>query len=398
MRPGRKHAALSLVLASASAASCKSKLESVPPAIELLDSSGAPLSSLAFPGTAFGSSSTQTFTIVSLSSTPLSVSALQIGGSAQAFYSVAPADGGSPLPLSLEDNQSAAIAVTFSPVATPPVPQGLIPENATLTVTSNDPVHGQEVVPLDGLAAAPSVSVCWISSPSPGGVCLGQGPLAIQFGDVPLGRGNTSQPALIEVGAVDGGVPVTITSVSIDGAGLDAGYQLVSPIPSVPAVLPGGHNLVYYVALFPRAVGPANGNLIIESDDPHFPPGSPPQVQLLSTVTPRSPPVACEGVADDTPLAGAAITTDGGLLGNGWVPAPLDTVVLTGIVDAGCSSDPVDPQSSLLVSFSFVDGGLPPGSAATLQPVAGNLAEKQVQLDLAGRYQIADVVTDRVGL
>jgi hypothetical protein len=388
----------SLVALLALASACKSNLQSVPPAIQLLDTSGAALSSLTFPPTGFGASSSQGFAIKSLSSTPLSVTALAISGPAQAFYTVAGVDGGS-LPLSLDQDQAQSFVVTFAPVATPPVPQGLIAENATLTVTSNDPTNGSLPVPLSGQAAAPSLGVCWINGSGGNPVCLAQGPLAVQFGEVPLGRGNSSQPAVIQLSAAsDGGVPVSVTSVAIDAAGLDAGFQLVSPIPTTPALLDGGNSLVYYVALFPRALGAATGSLIIESDDPHFPPSSPPQVSLLATVTPRSPPVACEGAVDDAPLVGAAITTDGGVLGAGWFPAPLDTVTITGIVDAGCSSDPVDPQASLQYGFSLVDGGEPSGTVAKLQSVSGSLTETSLQLDLVGTYEVSEVVTDLVGL
>ncbi len=389
----------SLVALLALCAGCKSNLQSVPPAIQLLDSSGSPLSSLAFPPTAFGGSSSEGFTIKSLSSTPLSVTALPISGPAAAFYTVAPADGGASLPLTLSEDQAENFVVTFAPVATPPVPQGLIGENATLTVTNNDPSNGAPAVPLSGQAAAPSLGVCWVNGSGGGPVCLAQGPLAVQFGAVPLGRGNSSQPAVIQISAAgDGGVPVSVSSVAIDAAGLDAGYTLVSPIPTTPALLDGGTSLVYYVALFPRTLGAAQGSLIIESDDPHFPPNSPPQVSLLANVTPRSPPVACEGAVEDAPLVGAVIAADGGALGASWVPAPLDTVTITGIVDAGCSSDPVDPQSSLQFGFSLVDGGEPPGSAAKLQAISGDLAETSLQLDLVGSYQVSEVVTDLVGL
>jgi hypothetical protein len=391
------------VLATATAAlaaGCKSKLEAVPPAIQLLDSAGAALSTLTFPATAFGASSSELFTIKSISTTPLAVSALALSGSAASFYTVAPVDGGAPPPLSLGEDQTASFAVTFAPIATPPVPQGLIPEKATLTVTSNDPSNGSVAVPLAGQAAAPAISVCWLRAAG-SQTCLSQGPLSIQFGDVPLGRGNSSQPAVIEISsATDGGAPLTITSVTLDATGLDGGFALVSPVPTTPAVLSGSTSLTYYVALFPEALGTASGNLIIESDDPHFPPGSPPQVGLLANVTPRSPPFACEGVLEDAPAAGAtgiALTADGGL-GTSWVPAPLDTITLTGIVDAGCSGDAVDPQSGLLFGFSLVDGGEPPGSAATLQAVSGEPAETTVQLDLVGSYQVDAVVTDLVGL
>jgi hypothetical protein len=381
------------------AACCKSNLQSVPPGVQLVDTSGAALSSLTFPPTAFGASSSETFAIKSLTSTPLVVSGLQLSGPAQAFYTFAPVDGGAALPLTLGEDETQSYVVTFAPVATPPVPQGLISEKATLTVTSNDPNNGSVAVPISGQAAAPSLGVCWLNGSGGEPVCLASGPLAVQFGLVPLGHDNSSQPAVNEVSsASDGGVPISITSVTIDAAGLDAGFSLVSPIPTTPAVLGGDGGLVYYVALFPRAVGAAQGSLIIESDDPHFPPGSPPQVSLLATVTPRSPPIACEGAVEDAPIVGPALTADGGLLGPTWVPAPLDTITITGLVDAGCSADPVDPQSSLQFGFSLVDGGEPPGSNAKLQSVSGSLSETSLQLDLVGTYQVDEVVTDLVGL
>ena len=145
--------------------------------------------------------------------------------------------------------------MTFSPSAETPF-------SGNITMTSNDPSRPAAQVQVSGMGSLPHISV------TPAG---------------PLNLGNVAVCQATQTGvtvANTGGVPLTVSAVSVTGAGYSAS-------PASIVVAPGGTQTVT-IRFTPSVTGPANGTLTIQSDDP----ASPTLTRALAATGLPTPPPA----------------------------------------------------------------------------------------------------------
>jgi hypothetical protein len=356
-------------------------LQSVAPSLQITPDA------LHFPLTAFGETAAQTLQLSSESAADVQVT-LQLTGASAAAYTLEPSGS-----INVPANQGLSVQLTFAPQLPSPIPSSVQSLNATLTVTSDDPQHPSTAVPVTGSAQAPQLDLCWNQPPAQ---CLSSGALTIELGSLPP---EAADAGLAEIQLKDlAEVPLTVTQLELDPAAQDAGYVIEESV-VLPIVLSAQAGLadVFHVRLVPLRPGPAQGKLIVQSDDPRSD-GGPVEASLDATIQPFQPPVACLGITEIDYLNGqiATVNPAESLASQPAIipPGPLDTVVLTAEVSPTCSSDPQNGQD---LNYQF---GLatPEGSTAALTSVTGHPEEQRVQFDLAGSYDANVKATDSAGL
>jgi hypothetical protein len=334
----------------------------------------------------YGTTAVQTVTLSAISSANLTVTPT-LAGSGAAAYSLSATGATNILGL-----QSLALEVTFAPLLPSPIPTAVQTFAATLTIASNDPDHPTTTVTISGSAQAPQLDVCW-NQPPP--VCLSAGPLTIELGSLPP---RSADGGVVEVDIENlAQVPLTVTELQLDSAAQAAGYSIEEAV-KLPITLSPASGLtdLLHIKLTPVSSGPAQGTLLVTSDDPRAG-GQPVHATLDATVQPFLPPVACLGISEIDYITGQAATVDPTQPLSAQLsitpPGPLDSVVITANVSPTCSLDPQDGKN---LAYQF--GLAPPtGSSAQLSAVAGHPEEQRVQFDLAGLYDTSVKVTDSDG-
>jgi hypothetical protein len=337
----------------------KSTIATVQPSIAVQSANGGSLGTLTFPLIAYDSSEQQAIVIQSQSNADLEVS-LALSGAQAADFSVSPSAA-----FTVPGTQSQMVIVQFAPPLPSPIPSGVQQASATLTVTSNDPVHGQILVTLSGKAGAPELQVCWVL-PDGGSACNPGGAVTADFGTWPPGV--TSHPAQ-EIDVTDlNAVPLTVSSLLLDQQAMSAGFALVTPVATPVTLSPAsGLSLALQLTLTPQSALLADGgnidaglfgHLLVQGNDPRL--SGAVSMGLAGAVVPSNPPVACIGVSQIDYVEGHSVVLDAG------IPFP-------------------DQIFAVMV---------PAGSDAGLQPVAGASWEQTLQFDQSGRYVVSLVVTN----
>ena len=186
--------------------------------------------SLNFGGVTVGSPTTRPLTLTSAGNSPVTVTTATISGTGFAVSGIS-------LPAVLSPGQSMTVEVQFNPTST-----GV--EDGKITVNSDSLGSGTAVVSLSGsgiAAAAPQLSLSTAS---------------LNFGDVTVDSPTTKPLTLMSTGSS----PLTVSSATIDGAGLT-----VSGV-SLPAVLSPGQSMTLQVQFNPAATGAVIGQIAINSD------------------------------------------------------------------------------------------------------------------------------------
>jgi hypothetical protein len=266
---------------------------------------------------------------VGTASMPLPLRFQNTGGGTLSISNLAapnPFQLNSTAPLSLGPGPPASRSVTFSPSAETPF-------TGNITMNSNDPSQPAVQVPVSGTGSLPHISV----KPA---------------GPINLGSVAVCQSSQIGVAIANtGGVPLTVSSVSVTGAGYSAS-------PASLVVAPGGTQTVT-IRFTPAAAGPANGTLTIQSDDP----ASPAQIHALAaTGLPTPPP---------------AITVNPDPLDIGAVPVNFFAGRRLSVSNTGPCQDLVVTLTSVGPPF-FVTGGTPASVPPASTPVSATIPPGQV--------------------
>ncbi len=389
---GRGSKAASVLLLAAGC--CRGgPVQSVPPATAVESTGGQALTGLNFPATAFGATAAQTFQVVSQSTVDAHVS-VAISGPKAALFTVSPA---AESPVDIPSGGAQLFTVTYAPLLPNPIPPGDEIDTATITVTSDDPQHPSTLVALTGRAAAQRLDLCWADTPT-SQQCLSDGGVTVQFGTVAF-QGQ-SQPQEIDV-VNRSDVPLQIASLALDGAALDAGFQIVEHVATpFPLSATSGESEVLHLLLVPRQSGALAGTFEVTADDPRLG-GKPAVLALAGNGQPPGQPSACLGIdaityADGHEIVPPQIDPAQSLSAQPGVvpPGPLDTATFTAETQTGCSSDPQDGTN---LHFQFALAG-PPGSRAALAPVSGHPEEQKLTFDVAGLYTVTVSFTDSAGL
>lgn len=202
-------------------------------------------SSLNFGSVAVNSSATQSLTLTSTGTAPLTVNAISLSGAA--FKVVA-----GTLPVTLNPNQTLTVPVTFTPTAAGSA-------SGQLTIASN---ASAAVVSLSGTGASnPQLT---LSSSS------------LSFGNIAVNTSSTQSLTLRSSGTT----PVTVNTVSLNGAA----FSVVAG--TLPVTLNPSQSLTISVTFTPKAAGAVSGQLTITSNSST---GSSAVVALSGTGTASNP-------------------------------------------------------------------------------------------------------------
>lgn len=176
------------------------------------------------------STSSQTITLVSTGTKPVTVDKATIAG---AGFSIS----GAALPLTLNPRQTATFTVQFAP-ATSEVYSG------SLTIHSNSATKSTSVITLAGTGTQESTPQLTVS------------PSSISFGNVTVGSSSTQPLTLTSTGTA----PVTVNSVTINGSEFDISRR------TFPLTLNPKQSVTLQVKYIPVDAGASTGTVTIESN------------------------------------------------------------------------------------------------------------------------------------
>ncbi len=199
--------------------------QSAPANPQLAENTGT----LSFGSVTVNSSATQSLTLTSLGTAPVTVNSVSITGAA--FTIVA-----GTFPVTLTPSQSVTLQVQFKPTATGST-------TGQLTISSNSTTGGTAVVSLSGTGTA-------------GNSQLTLGATSLSFGSVSVNSSATRSLTLTSSGTT----PVTVNSVSITGAG----FTIIGG--SFPITLNPNQSTTLQVQFKPTTAGSTIGNLTINSN------------------------------------------------------------------------------------------------------------------------------------
>jgi hypothetical protein len=200
---------------------------------------------LSFGSVAVNSSTTQSLSLTSSGTSPVTVNSASISGAA---FSIV----GATLPATLNSGQSITLQVQFKPTAT-----GLATGN--LTISSNSTTGGTAVVSLSGTGTTANSQLTLSAT-------------TLSFGSVAINSSTTQSLTLTSSGTS----PVTVNSASISGSG----FTIVGG--SFPITLNPNQSATVQVQFKPTAAGSVTGNLTISSNSTN---GSTAVVSLSGTGT-----------------------------------------------------------------------------------------------------------------
>jgi hypothetical protein len=271
---------------------------------------------LSFGNVTVNSPATQSLTLTSSGTSPVTVNSASISGAAFSLV-------GASLPVTLSPGQSTTLQVQFKPTATGSA-------TGNLTISSNSTTGSTAVVPLSGTGAAAASPKLTLSATT------------LSFGSVTMNSSTTQALTLTSSGTS----AATVNSASITGAA----FSIVGA--TMPATLNPGQSMTLQVQFKPTATGSATGNLTISSNSTT---GSTAVVPLSGTGT----------------TANSQLTLSATTLSFGSVAVNTATTQSLTLTSSGTSSVTVNAASISGSGFTLVGGSFPvtlnPNQSATLQ-------------------------------
>jgi hypothetical protein len=286
------------------------------PSPQLTVSSG----SVSFGNVTVNTSTTQSLTLTSTGTVPVTVDSAAISGvgfslDAQSF------------PITLNPNQSITLSMRFSPVATGSV-------NGELTINSDSSTGSTAIIALDGTSVP-------ILSPQ---LTVSVGSLS--FGNVTVNTSTTQSLTLTSTGTA----PVTVSSAEITGAG----FTLVGG--TLPVTLSPTQSITLQVQFRPTATSSVNGQLTINSDSST---GSTAVVSLSGTgILAPSPQLAVSagGLSFGNVTVNTSTTRSLTLTSTGTAPVTVSSAEITGAgftLVGGTLPVTLDPTQSIMLQVQF---------------------------------------------
>jgi Abnormal spindle-like microcephaly-assoc'd, ASPM-SPD-2-Hydin len=273
--------------------------------------------SLSFGSVTVNTATTQSLTLTSTGTSPVTVNSAAITG---AGFTIV----GSNLPVTLNPTQSMTLLVQFLPRATGTA-------SGQITINSDSSTGSSAQVTLDGTSTA---------APSPQ---LTVSAATLSFGSVTVNTATTQSLTLTSTGTS----PVTISSATISGAG----FTIVGG--NLPSTLNPTQSMTLQVQFLPTVTGTSSGQITINSNSPT---GSTAQVTLGGT-----------SIAAPSPQ----LTVSAGSLSFGSVT--VNTATTQSLTLASTGTSPVTISSATITGagFTIVGGSFPvtlnPTQTVTLQ-------------------------------
>ncbi len=185
---------------------------------------------LSFGNVAAGSSASQNITLTNTGNAALQISSVVAAGTGFSVSGVTP-------PATLNPSQSATLAVRFAP---------LVAGNATGTITVGNNVGSPVTITLSGTGTQAGLSVS---------------PASFNYGSVVDGQTKSQNFTLSNTGSA----PVTITQISVNGAGYSASGL------NTPTTIAVGRSATFSLLFAPTTAGVLGGTVSIASDAPSSP-------------------------------------------------------------------------------------------------------------------------------
>jgi hypothetical protein len=283
--------------------------------------------SLNFGSLALNTSTTQSLTLTSTGTAPVTVNTAAITGTGFTIV------GGS-LPVTLNPTQSMTLQVQYLPTATGAA-------SGQITISSNSSSGSTVVVALSGTSTA---------APSPQ---LAVSAASLSFGSVTVNTATTQSLTLTSTGTA----PVTVSSATITGAG----FTIVGG--SVPVTLNPTQAVTLQVQFLPTAIGTASGQITISSDSST---GSTAVVALSGTSTAAPSPqltVSAASLSFGSVTVNTATAQSLTLTSTGTAPVTVNTGAITGsgfTIVGGSVPVTLNPTQSMTLQVQFL-----PTSAGT---------------------------------
>jgi Domain of unknown function (DUF4082)/Abnormal spindle-like microcephaly-assoc'd, ASPM-SPD-2-Hydin len=271
---------------------------------------------LSFGSVTVNSPATQSLTLTSSGTSPVTVNSASISGAAFSLV-------GASLPATLNPGQSMTLQVQFKPTATGSA-------TGNLTISSNSTSGSTAVVSLSGTGAAAVSPKLTLSATT------------LSFGSVTMNSSATQSLTLTSSGTS----AATVNSASITGAA----FSIVGA--TMPATLNPGQSMTLQVQFKPAATGSATGNLTVSSNSTT---GSTAVVSLSGTGT----------------TANSKLTLSATTLSFGSVTVNSSTTQSLTLTSSGTSPVTVNAASITGSGFTLVGGSFPvtlnPNQSTTLQ-------------------------------
>ena len=278
--------------------------------------------SLSFGSVTVGSPTTQSVTLTSTGTSPVTVNSAAITGTGFTFV------GGVALPVTLNPSQSVTLQVQFDPTVVGPA-------SGAITISSNSSTGATPVVTLSGMSTA-------ATSPQ---LSLSAGQL--NFGSVTVNSPTTQSLTLTSTGTS----PVTVNSAAITGAG----FTIVGG-GSLPTILNPAQTVTLQVQFDPTAAGPASGAITISSNSST---GGATVVPLSGTSTAAASPqllVSTGSLSFGSVTVGSPATQALILTSTGTSPVTVDSAAITGAgftVVSGSFPTTLSPTQSVTLQIQF---------------------------------------------
>ena len=278
--------------------------------------------SLSFGSVTVGSPTTQSVTLTSTGTSPVTVNSAAITGTGFTFV------GGVALPMTLNPSQSVTLQVQFDPTVVGPA-------SGAITISSNSSTGATPVVTLSGTSTA-------ATSPQ---LSLSAGQL--NFGSVTVKSPTTQSLTLTSTGTS----PVTVNSAAITGAG----FTIVGG-GSLPTILNPAQTMTLQVQFDPTAAGPASGAITISSNSST---GGTTVVTLSGTSTAAASPqllVSTGSLSFGSVTVGSPTTQALILTSTGTSPVTVDSAAITGAgftVVSGSLPTTLSPTQSVTLQIQF---------------------------------------------
>jgi hypothetical protein len=255
---------------------------------------GVSAASLSFGSVTVNTATTQSLTLVSTGTAPVTVNSTAITG---AGFTIV---GGS-FPVTLNPTQAVTLQVQFLPTATGSA-------SGQITINSNSSTGSSAQVTLTGTStAAPSPQLALSAS-------------SLSFGSVTVNTATTQALTLMSTGTS----PVTVNSAAITGAG----FTVVGS--NLPVTLNPTQSVTLQVQFLPTTTGTASGQITINSDSST---GSSAQVTLGGTSTAAPSPqlmVSAGSLSFGSVTVNTSTTQSLTLASTGTSPVTISSATITG--------------------------------------------------------------------
>jgi hypothetical protein len=336
--------------------------------------------SLSFGSVAINTATTQSITLTSTGTLPVTIDSAAITGTR--FTMV-----GGGLPVTLNPGQSTVLQVRFFPKAVGPA-------SGQITISSNASSKSTTLVTLVG-TGTPSVSP--LASPQ-----LTVSAASLSFGNITIGAATTQSLTLTSTGTA----PVTVDSTTISGAG----FAIIGG--SLPVTLNPTQSMSLLVQFKPATTGAANGHISISSNSSS---GSTSSVALSGTATAAPSPQLTLSTAS---LSFGSVTLDTvttqplTLTSTGTAPVTINSAVITGAgeftVVGGNLPATLNPMQSMTLQVKFkptatgatggqitIDSNSSNGGTSVVVLSGTGIAAPSPQLTLSvARLNFGDVMVD----